>query len=95
MSWYSEDDSVKNILNWKLNYYCLGGDSDKKIFGQFDKFNAQKINLDKWKESLNENNAELVKAVFVPIYEIIQDSIKSAELKTAYKKYIISKKLIY
>lgn len=72
-----------------------GGDNSLIACGTYNlQKEYPKINIDTWFASLSEENAALIELPFhkqIPIYELITDKQKKAEVKSKIEKYIIKR----
>lgn len=87
----------KKNTNWECHIKCLGGSTSGTSYTITPEQGiTTTINLGAWTESVDDTHCRLVDVNWnatYPIYDLITDPIKKAELKVAVEKYIDSKKI--
>lgn len=100
-SWSSTEivETSKQNSNWSCKIKALGGSTSGTIFTLTpNQSSTTTINLGAWTESVDDTHSRLIDVNWnktYPIYDLISDPKKKAELKAAVERYIDSKKLTF
>lgn len=98
-SWSSTEivETSKQNSNWSCKIKALGGSTSGTIFTLTpNQSSTTTINLGAWTESVDDTHSRLIDVNWnktYPIYDLISDPKKKAELKAAVERYIDRKKL--
>lgn len=98
-SWSSTEivETSKQNSNWSCKIKALGGSTSGTIFTLTpNQSSTTTINLGAWTESVDDTHSRLIDVNWnktYPIYDLISDPQKKAELKAAVERYIDSKKI--
>lgn len=89
-------ETNKKNSNWTCDIKCLGGTtSGTTITLSPNQGPTTTINLGAWTQSVDDTHSRLVDVDWnatYPIYDLVSDPVKKADLKLAVEKYINSKK---
>lgn len=90
-------ETNKKNSNWTCDIKCLGGTtSGTTITLSPNQGPTTTINLGAWTQSVDDTHSRLVDVDWnatYPIYDLVSDPVKKADLKLAVEKYINSKKI--
>lgn len=91
-------ETNKKNSSWTCTIKCIGGSTSGTsiTLSSNSSVPGYTINLGAWTESVNDTHSKLIDVDWnyaYPIYELVSDPIKKAELKQAIEKYINSKKI--
>lgn len=91
------DSTIKSNSDEKIYYRTIGGDGSKGLTGDVKLDNSpQTITIGTWQSSCNASNAVLIQIGqdgYTPLYDLIQDGVKSAAVKTYIEQYLAASRI--